>query len=52
MDLDQLKKSFRTVSDFPKKGITFRDITTVVKNPECMNFIILNRKKEANENWN
>lgn len=40
MDLDQLKKSFRTVSDFPKKGVTFRDITTVVKNPECMNFII------------
>ena len=40
MDLDQLKKSFRTVSDFPKKGIVFRDITTVVKKPECMNYII------------
>ena len=29
-----IKKYIRTVKDFPKKGIMFRDITTLLKAPE------------------
>ena len=31
-----LKDTIRSVPDFPKKGILFRDITTLVKNPEAL----------------
>ncbi len=31
--VDQLKKSIRDVPDFPKKGIMFKDITTLCKDP-------------------
>jgi len=31
-----LKKYIRSVPDFPKKGIMFRDITTLLKSPEAM----------------
>ena len=31
MDCDQLKKLIREVPDFPKKGILFYDITTLLK---------------------
>lgn len=31
-----LLKNLRCIPDFPKKGINFRDITTLYKNPECM----------------
>lgn len=30
-----LKTSIRSVPDFPKKGIVFRDITTLFKNPDA-----------------
>lgn len=30
---DELKKSIRDVPDFPKKGILFKDITTLCKDP-------------------
>lgn len=29
-----LKKHIRSIQDFPKKGILFRDITTLLKNPD------------------
>lgn len=29
-----LKSKIRTIPDFPKKGIMFRDITTLIKDPE------------------
>ncbi|MGC2792624.1 MAG: adenine phosphoribosyltransferase, partial [Candidatus Sulfotelmatobacter sp.] len=32
MNADQLKKLIREVPDFPKKGILFYDITTLLKN--------------------
>ena len=32
--MEDLKKYVRTIPDFPEKGIMFRDITTVVQNPE------------------
>ncbi len=31
-----LRKYIRTVPDFPKKGIMFRDITTLLKDPEAI----------------
>lgn len=30
---DELKNYIRSIPDFPKKGIVFRDITTLLKNP-------------------
>ena len=35
MDISFLKSTLRTVPDFPKKGILFWDITTLLKNPEA-----------------
>ena len=35
-----LKKYIRSVVDYPKKGILFRDITTLIKDPEAFNFSI------------
>ncbi len=35
-----LKKYIRSIQDYPKKGILFRDITTLIKNPEAFNFAI------------
>lgn len=36
MTLQEVKESFRTVQDFPKKGIRFIDFTTALKKPECI----------------
>ena len=33
-----LKKHIRSIPDYPKKGILFRDITTLVKNAEAFKF--------------
>jgi len=35
--LMNLKDSIRTVPDFPKKGIQFRDITSLLESPEAFN---------------
>ena len=35
-----LKKYIRSIPDYPKKGILFRDITTLIKNPGAFNFAI------------
>ncbi len=35
-----LKKYIRSVQDYPKKGILFRDITTLIKEPEAFNYTI------------
>ena len=35
-----LKKYIRSVKDYPKKGILFRDITTLIKNPEAFKYSI------------
>ena len=35
-----LKKHIRSIPDYPKKGILFRDITTLIKNPEAFNYAI------------
>ena len=33
-----LKKHIRTIPDYPKKGILFRDITTLIKNAEAFKY--------------
>ena len=33
-----LKKHIRSITDYPKKGILFRDITTLIKNPEAFKY--------------
>ena len=35
-----LKKYIRSIKDYPKKGILFRDITTLIKNPIAFNYAI------------
>lgn len=35
-----LKSYIRNVKDFPKVGIMFRDITTLLKNPEAFNYTL------------
>lgn len=36
MKLEELKTLIRDVADFPSKGIIFRDLTTMIKNPEAL----------------
>lgn len=33
-------ENLRCIPDFPKKGINFRDVTTLYKNPECMKIMV------------
>ena len=40
-----LLENLRCIPDFPKKGINFRDVTTLYKNPECLK-IMLNEMYE------
>lgn len=40
MDYNELKSMIRTVPDFPKKGIMFRDITTILQNKEGFGYVI------------
>lgn len=36
MNKEELVKNLRSVPDFPIPGIQFRDVTTLFKNPECL----------------
>ncbi|MFA5389112.1 MAG: adenine phosphoribosyltransferase [Candidatus Omnitrophota bacterium] len=38
--MDDLKKYIRSIPDFPKKGILFRDITTLIGNGQKFNEVI------------
>ncbi len=40
MNEERLKKTVRDIPDFPTKGILFRDITTLVKDPEAYGSLI------------
>ena len=40
MDNNDLKSMIRTIPDFPKKGIMFRDITTILQNKEGFRYVI------------
>lgn len=35
-----LKKEIREVQDYPKEGINFKDITTLIKNKDALNYVI------------
>ncbi len=35
-----LMDNLRCIPDFPQKGINFRDVTTLFKNPECLNIMV------------
>ena len=44
-DLEQkIIDAVRNVPDFPKKGINFKDITTLMMNPKLSNEIVTNLK--------
>ncbi len=36
MNNEYLLKHLRTIEDFPKQGIMFRDVTTLFKDPKCL----------------
>lgn len=38
--IDNVKDKIRSIPDFPKKGIIFRDITTALKDPETLRTIV------------
>lgn len=40
MTVDELKNCIRTVPDFPKKGIQFKDITPLLKNPDAFGTVL------------
>jgi len=41
-----LKDKIRNIQDFPKEGIVFRDITTLIQDPEAFQYVIDNFKNE------
>jgi adenine phosphoribosyltransferase len=42
MEKMNLEKYIRNIPNFPKKGIIFRDITPLLKNPKAFNYVINN----------
>ena len=40
MNNKMLMDNLRSILDFPKKGINFRDVTTLYKNAECMQIMV------------
>jgi adenine phosphoribosyltransferase len=44
-----LKEKIRDVPDFPKEGILFRDITTLLKDKESLNFVVEELFKRYND---
>ena len=40
MNNETLLKDLRSIPDFPQKGIMFRDVTTLFKDPECLNIMV------------
>jgi adenine phosphoribosyltransferase len=40
MNLEDLKGRIRNIPDFPIKGVIFRDISTLIRNPEAYRFTI------------
>ena len=40
MNNEVLLKNLRCIPDFPRKGINFRDVTTLYKNAECMKIML------------
>ncbi len=49
MDSEDLKRYIVEVPDFPKPGISFKDITPVLKHPEAFQFVIDRLHQEYRE---
>jgi adenine phosphoribosyltransferase len=47
MNLEELRKTVIEIPDFPKKGVLFRDITTLLKNGEALKFATEEMKKQC-----
>ena len=43
MDKKFFLENLRCIPDFPKKGINFRDVTTLYQNAKCMKMMMLMR---------
>lgn len=41
-----LKKEIREIQDYPKEGISFKDITTLIKNKDAFNYVVDSVVKE------
>jgi len=39
MRIEEVAKMIRNIPDFPKEGIQFKDITTMLKNPNALKFV-------------
>lgn len=39
MNAEQVKKSIRNIPDFPVKGIQFKDLTTALREPNCLQWM-------------
>lgn len=51
---DRIKQAIRTIPDYPKAGIQFRDITTLLADPEALDLTIkafVERYKDQNIRW-
>ena len=48
----ELGKYIRSIPDYPKKGILFRDITTLIKNKQIKSAIKFYGKSEMENNQN
>ena len=47
-----LLDNLRCIPDFPKKGINFRDVTTLYKNAECVKIMLeFTKTKESQRSW-
>ena len=51
MDIDKIKKSIRNVPDFPKPGIQFKDITTLLEDPDAYQEVIEGFYKEFKKKY-
>lgn len=40
VNIEFLKNNIRTIPNFPKQGILFRDVTTLMRNPEAFNLAL------------
>ena len=49
MNMEELRKCDTEIPDFPKKGVLFRDITTLLKNGEALKFATEEMKKRCSE---
>jgi adenine phosphoribosyltransferase len=47
--MDELRKCIAEIPDFPKKGVLFRDVTTLLQDPKAFRLAIDEMKKKCNE---